>query len=262
MDFSIISVFLDKSQNYTGNTAAVILLKDEWSAQKMQLLAADFNQPATVFLLPGDKENHYSVRWFAPDAEIGFCGHGSMAAVAYINQKFKTQEDIVLHYPHGEIYGRAEANGKGSIKVKAISDFNEIEVPGILPEALGVPVKKYYKVANKDIVLLENESSVKNLLPVYSKLRELKTFGFIVTAPGDAVDFVSRTFIPHFQQLEDPATGSSHAALAPFWSQKLNKDHLVAHQLSKRGGKFICKIENEEVILIGDYSVLASGEIF
>ena len=89
----------------------------------------------------------------------------------------------------------------------------------------------------------------------------LRNSVYSVTALGDEVDFVSRTLIPHVQQLEDPATGSSHAALTPFWRERLKKDRMVAHQLSKRGGKFVCEMENEQVKLTGSFSMLAKGEL-
>ena len=65
------------------------------------------------------------------------------------------------------------------------------------------------------------------MTPDFQKLRTMEMFGYIVTAPSSSeeIDFVSRTIIPHVQQLEDPATGSSHAALVPFWANKLNKNN-------------------------------------
>src|SRR5690606_34856883 len=131
----------------------------------------------------------------------------------------------------------------------------------ILKEALGIPVLARFKTGNKDIVLTESESHVKNMRPDFAKLRQLETFGYAVTAPGDKVDFVSRTFVPHVQQLEDPATGSSHAVLVPFWSRRLGKNTLVAHQLSKRGGKFLCEVNGDEVSLSGGFEVIAEGKL-
>ncbi len=95
--------------------------------------------------------------------------------------------------------------------------------------------------------------------PDFAKLRESEIFGYAVTAPGDQVDFVSRTIVPHVQQLEDHATGSSHAALTPFWAERLNKNQMQALQLSRRGGRFVCSLEGDQVTLEGKFSVLARG---
>ena len=59
----------------------------------------------------------------------------------------------------------------------------------------------------------------------------------IVTAPGDGGhDVVSRVFVPAWGVDEDPVTGSAHAALAPFWCERLGRDAFTAFQASARGG--------------------------
>jgi hypothetical protein len=54
-------------------------------------------------------------------------------------------------------------------------------------------------------------------------------------------DFVSRFFAPRVGINEDPATGSAHCTLAPFWGERLEKSELVAYQASPRGGCFVCR---------------------
>jgi predicted PhzF superfamily epimerase YddE/YHI9 len=58
----------------------------------------------------------------------------------------------------------------------------------------------------------------------------------MMTAKGEKYDFVSRGFAPSVGIDEDPVTGSSHAIIAPFWGEKLNKKNLTARQLSSRPG--------------------------
>ncbi|MDQ3535681.1 MAG: PhzF family phenazine biosynthesis protein [Bacteroidota bacterium] len=259
--FALIAVFTDQLENYKGNTAAVVLLQEAWSDAKMQQLAADMNQPATTFLLPAKEMNHYSVRWFAPDAEIGLCGHGSLASIAFLFHNRNIKAPLTFEYGSGTVTGQVLDHQNGSISFKAIPITSEIPVPESLPEALGIPVQAYFKTPNKDIVLVEKESLVKTMFPDFYLLRKLKPFGYIITAPGNVVDFVSRTIIPHVQQLEDPATGSSHVVLAPFWAERLKKTKFKAHQLSKRGGTIKCDIHEDDVSLIGQFQILAQGEI-
>lgn len=260
--YALITVFSDFPQNLKGNTAAVVLLDKDLNDQQMQDMAADLNQPATTFLQPMEKDFHYNVRWFAPDAEIGLCGHGSMAAVAFINKYFKIKnKELTFHFNNGIINGKSLDSESGSLSFDVIHTEAEDNVPEGLTEALGIPIQAYFKTSNKDIVLVEDENLVKNMRPDFSLLKRLKPFGYIVTAASKEVDFVSRTLIPHVQQLEDPATGSSHTVLTAFWAKRLNKYHMVAKQLSKRGGLFICDLETEKVILSGNYTVFAEGEI-
>lgn len=259
--FFLIEVFNEPALQYKGNTAAVVWLEQPIDDEKMQVIAADFNQPATTFLWPSSRINAFHVRWFAPDAEIDLCGHGSLAAVIFLFTHLAVKDRITLIYREGQIQGGMVAHNICSIQVNAIPVISEEAIPEVLKEGLGIPVKAFFATPNKHIVLVESENELKEMKPDFAKLRESKTFGYAVTAPGNEVDFVSRTLVPHVQQLEDPATGSSHAALAPFWGQRLGKDHMIAHQLSKRGGKFICDLANDSVKLSGSFSMLAKGEL-
>ncbi|WPP49959.1 PhzF family phenazine biosynthesis protein [Catalinimonas niigatensis] len=262
--FSLIEVFDDPSQGFKGNTSTVVWLEKEPDAASMQAIAADFNQPATTFLWSEDKSSasEFRVRWFAPDAEIGLCGHGSLAAIVYLSIQRSVKGTITLYFPEGQLQGEMQEGGKCSIILDAIPVLSEDKIPEVLEAGLGIPVKAYYATTNKHIVVVESEESLKNMKPNFAKLRESAAFGYAVTAPGDEVDFVSRTLVPHVQQLEDPATGSSHAALAPFWGKKLEKKRMVGHQLSKRGGKFACElVEGDRVILSGQFNILAEGKL-
>ena len=259
--FSIIAVFTDPTLDFTGNTSAVVLTEKSLAEVDMKQLAADFNQPATTFLWPSESANTYSVRWLAPDEEIGLCGHGSLAAIAYLAHYENLKGKINLQYKGGSITGFQNNDGSCSMELDAIPVTGEEEPSDILIEALGIPVKAYFTTRNKHIVVIENESDLARMKPDFAKLRELDVFGYSVTATGSTADFVSRTLVPHVQQLEDHATGSSHAALAPFWSNRLAKSELTAHQLSKRGGKFICQVKGDSVILKGRFHIVAEGHI-
>lgn len=259
--FSLIAVFNDKQLGFTGNTSSVVFLEEQIPDKAMQHLAAEFNQPATTYLWKGHAQNQYHVRWFAPDGEIGLCGHGSLAAVAYLTARLETEPKLELLYRQGSILGERVEAHLCRLKLNAIPVLSEEKPSELLKEALGIPVLAQFKTGNKDIVLTDSEKTVQNMQPDFAKLRQLEAFGYAVTAPGANADFVSRTLVPHVKQLEDPATGSSHAALVPFWSKKLGKEKMVAHQLSKRGGKFICEIDATEVSLSGFFEVIAEGTL-
>jgi len=250
--FKIIGVFSDLKNQIRGNTSAVVELQGPISSEVMQDLANDINQPATTFIWQDD-QSHWHVRWYATDGEIMLCGHGSMAAVAYLNQ-----QTVEFRYRNGIIKGLKQAEASFTLIIDPIYS-KKAEYDPIIATGLGVGIQEYYANDNKHLVIVKDEASVKTMEPNFDLLRKLKPFGYIVTAPGDEVDFVSRTIVPKVRQLEDPATGSSHAALVPYWFDKLNKPELTALQLSKRGGWFICKYQSEAVELTGETFDLASG---
>jgi predicted PhzF superfamily epimerase YddE/YHI9 len=82
----------------------------------------------------------------------------------------------------------------------------------------------------------------------------------IVTAPGgEDYDVVSRVFVPAWGVDEDPVTGSAHAALAPFWAQRLGRDSFTAFQASRRGGRVHCRRRGDRVILGGTCVTVIEG---
>ena len=260
-EFALIAVFNDPEKNIRGNISSVVITEKPMPEKEMQFLAADFNQPATTYLWSEGAPNHFSVRWFAPDAEIDLCGHGTMAAIAFLSEKYPDQKDFRLSYSKNKISGNANKDGTHTIILDPVPVLKEKEIPGLLKKGLGITIKNYFLTNNKDILLVEREDDLKRMNPDFNILRQLETFGYAVTAPGNDVDFVSRTLVPHVQQLEDHATGSSHAALTPFWSERLNKSKMTAHQLSKRGGAFICELKENKVHLSGKSTVIARGRL-
>jgi PhzF family phenazine biosynthesis protein len=253
--FSIITVFSERSNNILGNVSAVIRLKDEMPTKQMQLIANDLNQPATTFIW--QKDGAWNIRWFAPDAEIPLCGHGTMAAVALFHS---LKQDIpTFNYTNGKVSGFTEGAKIYSELEKG--HFNAIPAPKDLEDALGVKIEEHYESSDKNIVVLKLEEDLKDMQPNFNTLKKLKPFGYAVTAKGKDVDFVSRTLVPKVQQLEDHATGSSHTVLVPFWSERLRKNTLSSQQLSRRGGKFECILDGDRVVLGGEYEVLGEGSI-
>jgi predicted PhzF superfamily epimerase YddE/YHI9 len=74
-------------------------------------------------------------------------------------------------------------------------------------------------------------------------------------------DFLSRYFAPNFGIDEDPVTGSSHCALAPYWSQKLGRTEMTGYQASARGGEVRVRIEGDRVRLGGKAVTVLKGEL-
>jgi predicted PhzF superfamily epimerase YddE/YHI9 len=60
---------------------------------------------------------------------------------------------------------------------------------------------------------------------------------------------------------EDPVTGSIHAALAPFWSERLGKPELVAMQVSRRTGLLHCRVQDDRVYISGQAVQYLEGTI-
>ncbi len=256
-NFAIISAFSDIEHGRLGNNAAVILSQNRLEKSEMSAIAFELQQPATTFLFP-IKPGHYEVFWFAPDGEIDLCGHGSLAAAAFLNN-FKSEEKAVLHYEKGFIKVGYE-NNSHYLWIDPIEVIDHQKAPEGLESALGKEIHDYFTTANKHIVILKSEEDVQSMKPDFNALAKLEPFGYAVSAPAKEVDFVSRTLVPKVQQLEDHATGSSHAVLVPFWAERLMKSEMESLQLSPRGGAFHSEIHMNKVLLKGQTRLIVQGQ--
>jgi predicted PhzF superfamily epimerase YddE/YHI9 len=75
------------------------------------------------------------------------------------------------------------------------------------------------------------------------------------------VDYVCRLFAPAVGINEDPATGSIHCTLAPYWAERLGKNALRAQQLSARGGTMQCTIAGDRVKIAGRARLYLHGTL-
>ena len=82
----------------------------------------------------------------------------------------------------------------------------------------------------------------------------------VVTARGDKYDIASRVFVPYLGIDEDPVTGSAHAALAPYWAERLGRNEFTALQASKRSGVLHCRLEGDRVVLGGRCQTVIVGQ--
>ena len=127
--------------------------------------------------------------------------------------------------------------------------------------ALGAEPLELYRGEHYTLALFPDEAAVRDLAPAMDALRTLDHPAFIVTAPGDSVDFVSRFFAPRLGVAEDPVTGSAHCMLAPFWQARLGRNPLNARQISARGGELLCEVRGDRVGIAGRAVLYLEGEI-
>ena len=72
----------------------------------------------------------------------------------------------------------------------------------------------------------------------------------LTDADIESLDFLSRFFGPKAGINEDPATGSAHCALGPYYSAKLGKERVIGKQMSERGGIVECRVDDENAVTI------------
>ncbi|MCL2056982.1 MAG: PhzF family phenazine biosynthesis protein [Oscillospiraceae bacterium] len=258
MRYYVVDAFTDEL--FKGNPAGVCLL-DEWPDNSlMQSIAAENNLAETAFIVKRD--NHYELKWFTPEIEIDLCGHATLAS-AYVISNFVDR---------GAKFMRFESKS-GLLTVEKKRDLYELDFPSRIPvpaqvtllmkQAIGMPVLEAY-VSRDLLLLVESEEQVRNMIPGFEIMLQITgagCLGIIVTARGTGADFVSRFFAPGAGIPEDPVTGSAHATLIPYWSQRIGKNKMTAMQLSKRGGTLWCKDCGDRVKIAGKAVLYLQGEI-
>jgi predicted PhzF superfamily epimerase YddE/YHI9 len=70
---------------------------------------------------------------------------------------------------------------------------------------------------------------------------------------------MSRVFVPGAGVDEDSVTGSAHAALTPFWCDRLGQEQFSAVQGSHRTGRLSCRREGDRAVLIGQCVTVVEG---
>ena len=243
---------------FSGNPAAVCPLEAWLDDATLQSIAAENNLSETAFIVASAEG--YDLRWFTPALEVDLCGHATLAA-AY----------VVLNHLRPELDAVTFATLSGKLVVSRDSDGLSMDFPARAPtqvavspalsDALGEAPSEVH--ASRDIVAVyDDEACVRRLSPDQARLLALdEGLGVIATARGDTVDFVSRFFVPKAGIAEDPVTGSAHCTLVPFWAERLGKSHLVAHQVSARGGELHCEHRGDRVTLSGQCTLFLTGSI-
>ena len=148
---------------FKGNSAAVIVI-DEWlSEDKMQAIAIENNLSETAFTKKCDNST-YEIRWFSPITEINFCGHATLATAFVLFQEDSSINEVIFL-----------AKAVGSLKVKQLDDgYIEMIFPNRKPsrvESIPEELKRGLSIEPKDVyvnqqtyfVIYPNEEDVYNV---------------------------------------------------------------------------------------------------
>jgi PhzF family phenazine biosynthesis protein len=244
---------------FSGNPAAVCPLESWLPDAQMQAIAAENNLAETAFFVRNG--DGYKLRWFTPAVEVDLCGHATLASAFVILNDLTPGERSVSF-----------ETKSGKLTVTRDGDLYSLDFPARPPEACdnvypglvaAMGGKPETVLAARDyFVVYGSEEQLRALRPDMQALLSIDRFAVIATAPGREADFVSRFFAPAKGVPEDPVTGSAHCTLIPYWSKRLGKKKLHAHQVSPRGGELWCEDRGERVTISGKAARFFEGTIF
>lgn len=253
-----VDAFTDKL--FGGNPAAVIPLKTWLSDELMQKIAFENNLSETAFFVPN--KTGFDIRWFTPTVEVNLCGHATLATSFVIFNVLKYPNDTILF-----------GSKSGILKVRKDDKWLELdfpaqethaaEAPKGLIEGIGKKPKEIYRAADDYLLVYASQKDIEELKPDFGTLKNIQARGIIVTAKAKSkkIDFVSRFFGPSVGVNEDPVTGSAHTKLVPYWAKVINKNELIAEQISSRKGFLKCKLAEDRVLMAGKGKLFLKGKI-
>lgn len=251
---------------FGGNQAAVMVL-DEWLPDDvLQAIGEENNFAETAFVVKdASGAADWELRWFTPTSEVALCGHATLASGYVLLTRdgggramdrvtFRTRKAGILEVVR---QGDAFELVLPLIRVKPFSHPDLLAALGFRGETF----VSYEGAEQTAIVLLQNEAEVRALEPDMTALGKIDLMA-ICTAPGERHDVISRVFVPAWGVSEDSVTGSAHAALAPFWAERLGKNEMTAHQASARGGDLTMRLKGDSAWLGGPCVTVVEGSFY
>lgn len=252
-----VDAFADRP--FAGNQAAVMPLVEWLPDDILQAIGEENNFAETAFVVPDTTgEADWELRWFTPTDEVAMCGHATLASGHVLLMRdggdrvtFRTRKAGVLEVC------KAASGYELSMPVTLVEPGDD----AALLDALGVEGQVFHSVSGAEstaIILMKDEAALRRAQPDMQTLRGIDLMA-ICTAPGDHHDVVSRVFVPAWGVDEDSVTGSAHAALTPFWAERLGRAEFTAHQASVRGGNLQCRLEGDRAWVGGPCVTVIDG---
>ncbi|MCF6264627.1 MAG: PhzF family phenazine biosynthesis protein [Xanthomonadales bacterium] len=220
------------SQNNKGGNPAGVVLCNEFPTDKDMLKTAkQVGYSETAFLK--QISDGWRVRYFAPEMEVPFCGHATIASGAVLGKRFgKGDYKFILN--SGEIKVKVEKFGTDSFTVtlrspetwskpvpqeyvnKILTEFN------LTTDNLDAdfPVRFAFAGAKHLILFLKDRKKLAEMAYHFERLKNLMQKEGVVTINllwrASKKLFYSRNPFPTGGVIEDPATGAAAAALGGY----------------------------------------------
>ena len=216
--------------NAGGNPAGIVLADKMPGDDDMLRVAAEVGYSETAFLAP--VEGGWRVRYFAPEREVPFCGHATIASGAALGNHSGAGE-YRLFLNNGEISISVEAGETDfNVALQSPPTWSKPADPNLVDTVLNLfhlrpadlnpefPVSLAFAGAQHLIFVLNNRSTLANMDYDFDSVKsimlqqDLITISLLVNESEKL--FHSRNAFAYGGVVEDPATGAAAAALAGY----------------------------------------------
>jgi predicted PhzF superfamily epimerase YddE/YHI9 len=215
-------------------------------------------QAETAFVVR--REGAHDLRWFTPTQEAAFCGHATLAAAHALAEADGAAGEIAFHTREvGVLRVTVEGWGRYTLDLPRFEPEPVASGPfeNLVPGARGA-----FRAKDNLYIELGSEAELRAYVPDFAAIAAATgPDGLCLTALGEGTDFASRYFWPSGGIPEDHVTGSTHAALVPFWAARLGRERLTALQASRRGGRLDGRLTDTRVLLTGPAVTTLRGHL-
>jgi len=213
-----------------GNPAGVLLADRLPAAEEMQRIAAEVGYSETVFVAPEGKASR--IRYFAPEAEVPFCGHATIALGAALGAAYGAgRHELILNHARIDVTASEDAMGwraeltspgtkhravEASLLGDALAHFGwtESDLDPALPPARINGGTEHLLLALSRQALLQKMSYDFDTGAALMRASGLGTINLVWRET--AARFHARNAFAGHGVYEDPATGAAAAALAGY----------------------------------------------
>jgi len=217
--------------NEGGNPAGVVICNEMPSEQEMLAVAKQVGYSETAFLVKVN--GGWRIRYFAPEMEVTFCGHATIAAGAVLGENYG-EGKYKLFLNHSEISVTAYKSDQGGFAAtlespetwsepapqdfvdKVLKEFNW----AITDIDINYPVFFAHAGAKHLILVLKDRRKLTEMSYHFEPVKALMQQEGLTTIdllwPESNQLFRSRNAFASGGVYEDPATGAAAAALAGY----------------------------------------------
>lgn len=229
MDIIRVSAF--SHNNKGGNPAGVVICDEMPEAKEMITIAKDVGYSETAFL--HQYNDGWRVRYFAPEVEVPFCGHATIA-VGYVLGENNGEGKYTLYLNDGNIDVSVEkaTDNTTYVSLNSPPTFSEPAPPKYVNdilEAFGLsiddidsklPIRFASAGAKHLIIVLREHEKLSRMRYEFETVKSLMAKEQLVTInllwKASSNQFHSRNPFPPGGVYEDPATGAAAAAFAGY----------------------------------------------
>ncbi len=229
MEIHRIAAFTDGAGG--GNPAGVALSEALPADPEMLRIAAEIGYSETAFVSP--EAGGFRVRYFAPEAEVSFCGHATIASAALLGQPHGPRHfRFELNDASIEVEARERSNGVWEAAFRSPATRSRPASEELIAEVLGafgltaadlepsLPIALASAGANHLLIALRTRAALAAMRYPFEPIRGLMTDQNITTIcliwRESVGRYHARNAFAFGGVYEDPATGAAAAAFGGY----------------------------------------------